>query len=151
LSNATDVRTFLNPSPANELPYVTDLPTYAATAYYHKVLPQQPGDLDAFLRTVEEFAQTEYISALFKGDALPADQQQAIAEKLHQYTGLSVDYLKRCHNRIDPNRFLKELLRSRGQTLAVHDTRFAGKDPDEAGEAVQNDPFLNAVPGPFVS
>ena len=151
ISVALDVRTFLNPGPGNELPYVIDLPTYAATAYYHRALPQQPADLDAFLRQVEDFASSEYLVALFQGDSLPADREQAIAEKLHQFTGLSLDYLKRCHLRIDQGRFLKELLRSRGLVLAVHDTRFAGKDPDEAGEGVQNDPFIFGIAGPFVA
>lgn len=151
ISVALDVRTFLNPGPGNELPYIIDLPTYAATAYYHHALPQQPADLDAFLRQARDFASTEYLVALFKGDALPDDQKQAIAEKLHQFTGLSTDYLMRCHLRIDQGRFLKELLRSRGLVLAVHDTRFTGKDPDEAGEGVQFDPFIFGVAGPFVA
>jgi carboxypeptidase C (cathepsin A) len=151
LSVAVDVRPFVDAGPGNELPYVTDLPTYAATAYFHHALPQQPADLDAFLRQVEEFAGTEYLMALFKGDSLPADRQQAIAEKLHQFTGLSTEYLKHSRLRIGQGRFVKELLRGRGLVLGLHDTRFAGKDPDDAGEGVQNDPFLLGVSGPFVA
>ena len=151
ISNATDVRTFVNAGPGNELPYITDLPTFAATAHYHNALPQQPEDLNSFLREVEQFAGNEYVAALFKGDSLPEDQQNSIAEKLHRYTGLSAEYIKRAHNRIDRDRFLKELLRSRGQTVAVHDTRFLGKDPDDVGEAVETDPFLFGVTGPFVT
>jgi carboxypeptidase C (cathepsin A) len=137
--------------PGNELPYVTDLPTYAATAYYHHLLPQPEADLDAFLRRVEDFASSEYLVALFKGDSLPADQQGAIAEKLHQVTGLSTEYLKHSHLRIDQGRFRKELLRGRGLVMSVYDTRYTGKDPDEAGEQVQNDPFLFGIAGPFVA
>jgi carboxypeptidase C (cathepsin A) len=151
LSVALDVRTFLSGGPENELPYVIDLPTYAATAYYHHALPQPQADLDAFLRRAEDFASSEYLVALFKGDSLAADQQEAIAEKLHQFTGLSTDYLRRSHLRIDQGRFLKELLRSRGLVMAVHDTRYTGKDPDEAGEGVQNDPFIIGIAGPFVA
>lgn len=43
------------------------------------------------------------------------------------------------------DRFLKALLRERGETLAIHDTRFRGKDPDEAGEFVVWDPFLFGI------
>jgi len=100
---------------------------------------------------VEDFASSEYLVALFKGDSLPADQQEAIAEKLHQYTGLSVDYLKRSRLRIDQGRFRKELLRGRGLVMAIYDTRYTGKDADEAGEQVQNDPFLFGIAGPFVA
>jgi carboxypeptidase C (cathepsin A) len=151
LSAAVDPRTFMSGGPENELPYVTNLPTYAATAYYHQMLPQPPADLDAFLRRVEDFASSEYLVALFKGDSLPADQQDAIAEKLHQYTGLSIEYLKHSHLRIDQGRFRKELLRGRGQVMAVYDTRYTGKDADEAGEQVQYDPFVYGIAGPFVA
>jgi len=137
--------------PGNELPYVTNLPTYAATAYYHHMLPQPQADLETFLRRVEDFASSEYLMALFKGDSLPADQQEAMAEKLHQYTGLSTDYLKHSHLRIDQARFRKELLRDRGLVMAIYDTRYTGKDFDEAGEQVENDPFFFGIPGPFVA
>ena len=61
------------------------------------------------------------------------------------------DFLQRSHFRVETYRFLKELLRDRGQTLAVHDTRFLGKDEDDAGETVDLDPFLFGIAGPFVS
>lgn len=151
ISSALDVRTFLNPGPGNELPYVTDIPTFAATAYYHHALPEQPQDFEKFMREVETFAGSEYLTALFQGSALTPEQEKEIADKLHRYTGLSVEYLMRSRLRIDRDRFLKELLRDRGQTLAVHDTRFLGKDSDDAGEAVELDPFLFGIAGPFVA
>jgi len=151
ISAACDPRTFMSGGPGNELPWVTNLPTYAATGFYHKTLPQQPGDLDAFLRQVEGFALTEYLAALFKGDSLPAAEQEAIARKLHQYTGLSIDYLKRAHLRIDQERFRKELLRDRGLVMGIYDTRYTGRDFDEAGETVQLDPFALGIAGPFVA
>jgi carboxypeptidase C (cathepsin A) len=151
LSAALDPRTFMPGGPGNELPYVTNLPTYAATAFYHHALPEPQANLEAFLRQVEDFASSEYLAALFKGDTLEADEQEAIVKKLHQYTGLSTDYLKHTHLKIDQARFRKELLRDRGLVLGVYDTRYAGKDPDEAGEQVQFDPFLFSIAGPFVA
>jgi carboxypeptidase C (cathepsin A) len=151
LSTALDVRTFLTAGPGNELPYVTNLPTYAATAFYHKALPTQPADFDKFLREARDFAAGEYLQALFQGDSLPEDQAKHIAERLHEFTGLSVDYLRRTHLRIDAGRFQKELLRSHGLVVAVHDTRYVGKDLDEAGEVVQLDPFVLSMSGPFVA
>ena len=43
-------------NPGVDLPYILALPTYAATAWYHKKLPQQPAALEPFLKEVEEFA-----------------------------------------------------------------------------------------------
>jgi carboxypeptidase C (cathepsin A) len=151
LSAALDPRTFMPAGPGNELPYVTNLPTYAASAFYHRALPQPQADLEAFLRQVEDFASSEYLVALFKGDLLAPDEREAIAQKLHQYTGLSIDYLKETHLRIDQGRFRKELLRDRGLVMGVYDTRYTGKDPDEAGEEVEFDPFLFGIAGPFVA
>lgn len=150
VSSALDVRAFAPAGPANELPYVTDLPTMAAAAYYHDALPEKPADLEKFLQEVRDFASTEYLVALFAGDSLSDQRTQQIAEKLNRFTGLSIDYLKRSRLRIDAGRFVKELLRSRGQTLGYHDTRFLGKDPDDAGEGVLFDPFVFGTTGPYV-
>ncbi len=74
--------------------YELALPTYAATAL---VPPQAAGracrDLEAFLKEVETFAMGPYAEALAKGTDLSATEKQSIAEKLHEYTGLPVDYL----------------------------------------------------------
>ena len=50
-----------------DLPYVLALPTYAATAWYHKKLPQQPAALEPFLKEVEEFTMGPYAHALALG------------------------------------------------------------------------------------
>lgn len=151
ISTAIDVRVFLSGAPGNDIAYATGLPTYAATAAYHNQLPEKPANLEAFLAQVREFAGTEYLTALFKGDSLSDAETAAVAAKLHRFTGLSEAYLRRSHLRVPVDHFLKELLRDRGEVLAVHDTRFRGKDPDEAGEFVAWDPFLYGISGPFVS
>ncbi|MHC4401421.1 MAG: S10 family peptidase [Planctomycetota bacterium] len=151
ISPATDVRTFLSGDSANELPYVTNLPTYAATAYYHKALPEKPDSFENFIRGAQEFAATEYLVALFRGDSLPPKRADEIAQRLHHFTGLGVKYLRRSRLRIDSGRFRKELLRKRGKTIAAHDTRFLGTDPDAAGEAVECDPFLPSTSSNFVA
>ena len=43
-------------NPGIDLPYQTVLPTYAATAWYHKKLPGEHKDLEALLTEVEQFA-----------------------------------------------------------------------------------------------
>src|SRR3984957_9561436 len=80
-------------NPGIDVPYELALPTYAATAYYHKRLPTQPPALLPFLTEVEQFAMGDYASALAQGALLPEATRQAIAEKLHQYTGLPVAYI----------------------------------------------------------
>ncbi len=48
-------------NPGTDEAYITALPTYAATAWYHNLLPGgRPGDLEAFLKEVQNFADTDY-------------------------------------------------------------------------------------------
>ena len=151
VSSAVDARLFLGGHPGNEIAYVTDLPTYAATAYYHDKLPSRPANLEPFLEEVRSFASNEYLTALFQGADLDATTRRAIASRLHQYTGLSEEYLLQSNLRVPSRRFLKELLRDRGETLGRLDTRFRGKDPDDVGEMVRWDPFQAGIAGPFVT
>lgn len=48
--------------------------------------PQQPANLESFLKEVEQFSITDYARALDQGDQLDAATKQQIAEKLHGYT-----------------------------------------------------------------
>jgi carboxypeptidase C (cathepsin A) len=140
----------INFAPANELPYVLFLPTYAATAWYHKAL--QTGDsLDTLLAEVREFATNEYAPALLKGDRLPKSERSAVIEKLARYTGLSVEYLERANLRVSDYRFFKELLRSRGRTVGRLDSRFLGIDRDTLGEGTYNDPSFSNIIGPYTA
>ena len=47
-------------NPSIDEPYIVALPTYAATAWYHKKLAHQPTELLPFLQKVERFATGEY-------------------------------------------------------------------------------------------
>ena len=89
-------------NPGIDLPYQLALPTFAATAYYHKRLPTQPAALEPFLAEVEQFAMSRTMRlALAQGPQLPEATRQAIAEKLHQYTGLPVAYILKANLRVD--------------------------------------------------
>jgi carboxypeptidase C (cathepsin A) len=81
--------------PGMDLPFELALPTYAATAWYHKKLSPEPPALDPFLKQVEDFALGDYMHALAQGNNLSDAEKQSVAEKLHEYTGLPVDYVSR--------------------------------------------------------
>ncbi|MBU6421615.1 MAG: peptidase S10, partial [Gammaproteobacteria bacterium] len=96
---------FPGPPFSLDLPYELYLPTMAATAWYHDKLPNKPADLPAFLQQVRDFALGDYAHALAQGVNLSAADTQAMAEKLHEYTGLPVQYIKNVKLRVDPFRF----------------------------------------------
>lgn len=139
--------------PGNDLPFITFLPTYAATAWYHHKLPSdlQKLPLRDLLDEVEEFAQGEYTLSLMKGGALPPAKRAQMIRKLARYTGLSADYIDRTDLRINIHRFTKELLRSEKKTVGRLDSRFTGIDRDSAGEQVDHDPSMSAIMGPYTA
>ena len=114
--------------PGNDLPYITHLPTYAATAWYHKKLGDdlQQKPLVSFLEEVEQFALGDYTLALMKGAALPPEERAIIVEKLARYTGLSADFIERCDLRVEIFRFTKELLRDQRRTERCFNRRHHG-------------------------
>jgi carboxypeptidase C (cathepsin A) len=139
--------------PGNDLPYITFLPTYAATAWFHKRLSADllRKDLRALLDEVEAFALGEYALALMKGAALTASERRNIVKKLSHYSGLSSDYIERTDLRIEIFRFTKELLREQGATVGRLDSRYKGIDRDSAGEKFEFDPSSTAITGAYTA
>ncbi len=135
--------------PGNELQYVVNLPSMAATAWYHNHLPERPAALEPFLAEARAFASGEYAAALLKGNALKGEERAAIRAKLARFTGLSETYLDRADLRVTPGRFYKELLRDRGLTVGRLDSRYTGTDYDSAGENPDNDPSFYAIDGAY--
>ena len=131
----------------NDQSFATTLPALAATAFYHHRLPDQWKDLDTFLREVEQFASSNYLLALFKGDRIDAAEKDRLAEKLHRYLGLSKEYLVRSNLRVTPPRFAKELLRDQGKVLGLLDARYTEDEIDNASAEPNSDPF-GAKTGP---
>lgn len=150
ISTAMDFMT-LDFYDGNDLPYVTYLPSYTATAHYHGKLPRslQKRTLEEVVEEAREFAGGEYLSALFKGDALSEKEKTAIAKKLANFTGLSSQYILNANLRVNLGRFSKELLRDKGQTTGRFDGRFLGYDKDAAGGEAENDPSDYEIAGTF--
>jgi carboxypeptidase C (cathepsin A) len=149
LSSALDLGELF--SPIADEPLENVLPTYAAIAWFHDKIPNKPADLGAFLQQVRDFSVGEYAQALAKGQSLPVAQLDAVAEKLHEFTGLSLRYLKEANIRVEPGRFRKELLRDERRSVGRYDGRFEGIDVDAAGEAPDSDPSQSAIEGAFVA
>lgn len=125
----------------NDLTYVTHLPTLAATAWYHKKLPDSWPSLEALLAEAEQFASTEYLQALFRGDLLSEAEKGKIADKLHRYTGVSRQFILHSNLRLFVPRFAKELLRDEGRATGFLDSRYAQKELDNASEFPNADAF----------
>jgi carboxypeptidase C (cathepsin A) len=138
-------------NPGVDLPYQTVLPTYAATAWYHHKLPGEHKDLEALLAEVENFAMGDYARALAAGSELSVAERAAIADKLHQYTGLPVEYIIKADLRIDGGEFRQNLRGEDGMTTGRLDSRFSGPDIDPLSQRADYDPQAAALGSAYVS
>jgi carboxypeptidase C (cathepsin A) len=137
--------------PGNELGYVTNLPSMAATAWFHDKVPGKPATVEAFVAEARAFAIGPYATALLKGNSLTPAERAAIRPQLARFTGVSEQFLDRADLRLSPGRFYKELLRDRGLTIGRLDTRYTGRDYDNAGEEPDNDPSFYAIDGAYTA
>jgi carboxypeptidase C (cathepsin A) len=138
-------------NPGVDIPYELALPTYAATAWYHHVLPDSTQPLKPLLAKVERFALTDYAQALREGSMLSPADKQAIAAKLHEYTGLPVAYLLKADLRVDGGQFAHELLAGSDESTGRLDSRFKGPSLDPLSENAHYDPQSSAISSAYVS
>ncbi|PYP19525.1 MAG: peptidase S10, partial [Gemmatimonadetes bacterium] len=80
ISTVLDFETLLF-APGHDLSYALYLPSYAATAAYHKVIPA-PANMASFLAEVRRYAMGDYAAALAAGATLPADRKAQVAKQL---------------------------------------------------------------------
>ncbi|WP_324826829.1 S10 family peptidase [Qipengyuania zhejiangensis] len=131
------------PTPGNEMAYVMTLPNMATAAWFHG--KAEAPSVEAIAQQAREFAIGPYAAALMKGQDLPAAERATVRAELSRLTGLSEEYLDRAELRVTDQRFYKELLRDRGQTIGRLDSRYTGRDYDAAGETPDNDPSFYGI------
>jgi carboxypeptidase C (cathepsin A) len=135
----------------HDISYVLYIPSYAATAWYHKTLAEPPASLDPLLKEAREFAFGPYADALRKGDAIGAAEKQSVAKTMARLTGLPVDYCLKANLRVDLAQFMVELQRRSGLTTGRLDSRFSGPTPDILSENAEYDPQETAISSAFTA
>jgi carboxypeptidase C (cathepsin A) len=151
VSVATDIEGIFAELPGNDRPYPVYLPGYAAVAWYHQVLPNQPAALEPFLVEVRQYAMGPYMQALLKGDALSDAERDAVAQKLHDYTGLPVEYWKDANLRVSEIAFAHQLLKAQRLTVGRLDGRFTGPTPDPLAKETDYDPQSAAISAAYAA
>ena len=143
----------LQTEPGNDVPYPLYLPTYAATAWYHKRLPNdlQQLPLQDVLSQTEAFSSAEYLLALARGGAISQSDSARIANELSRFTGLDSGYLKQEGLREPIERFTNDLLKDQNRSVGRYDSRFTGIRLHPGTDTEEFDPSDEAVNGPFTS
>lgn len=150
VSVALDLEAIFN-LPGNDRPFALFLPTYAATSWFHKVLPNRPEKLEPFLDEVRAYALGPYTAALMKGDAIDGAERAAVVKKLHDYTGLSEDYIDKANLRIREAQYTQELLRQHRETVGRLDSRFLGPALDVLASEASYDPQSAAISAAYTA
>lgn len=137
----------------NDLPLVLILPSYTATAWYHKRLApeMQNRPLRDVLRDAENFAVNEFAPAMLKIDRLSAPEKQSLLDKFSLYTGLNRTFVENHNFRVELGEFLKEILRNQRRTAGRLDSRFTGIDRDSGGNNTDFDPSMTAIRPPYTA
>lgn len=153
ISSVLNFQTLLDQSKGNDLPYILNLPTYAATAWYHKKLNKelQSLELDDLLKQAEEFAVNDYATALMIGDVLEPAQRKKVIARMSALTSLPEDYIDRANLRVGQPQFAVALLRDEQRTVGRFDSRYTGDNFDSITSTYDYDPSKEAVFGAFTA
>ncbi len=124
-------------------PNVRRLGGNAACCWYHrhrKEMPQRQ-----FVKEAMDFAYGEYAHALLMGSRLPEAEFRQTLEKLHYYTGLDKDLLRRGGLRFDEMTYLTKMMP--GRLVSAYDSRMTRPLAEEMTEeewnqAIFSEPFI---------
>ena len=136
----------------NDLPYMLYLPSYTATAFYHKRLSADlQKNFETTLKESEKWAINGYNEALARGDHLTDADFKAVAGKFARLTGLNQQYVENSDLRVELMHFLRELLRDKKLMAGRLDSRLVGPAPLDAGETGDFDPSMTDIRPPYTA
>ena len=137
----------------NDLGFINFLPSYAATAWYHKKLPAdlQRMSVEQVTAQAEKWAENDYARALMRGARLTDAERHATAEQLARFSGTSTTFAEENDLRITLGRFNQELLREKHLTSGRLDSRFTTYATDQGAERGQFDPSEASIRNSFSS
>jgi carboxypeptidase C (cathepsin A) len=129
------------------------LPSFTATAWYHKKLSADllKKPLAEVLAEAETFAAGEYNRALLLGAGLPAADRAKVVKQMARLTGLSEAFVDGSNLRVPLHRFNAELLRDKRLVTGRFDSRYTNYVRDPLSESAETDPSADAVFSAFAS
>ncbi|HXS13719.1 MAG TPA: hypothetical protein VN734_13505 [Acidobacteriaceae bacterium] len=132
-------------NPGTENGFFLALPSFAATAWYHHKVANQPATLEPWIHEVEQYALTDYATALLAGSDLGSERKAAVAAKLESYTGIPAATWLKANLRLTGAEFSKYLQNPAGITTGRLDSRYEGPVMDPLERDAAYDPFSEAI------
>jgi carboxypeptidase C (cathepsin A) len=123
------------------------LPTYTAAAFAnHKLAPELQTNLQETLRQADEWARTEYATALATRDNLTDARRAEILHRLAKFTGVSLNQLNPKTLSIGMEQFSEQLLADDKRVVGRYDSRLTGqRDPNQEQYDPTRDPSLKDI------
>jgi len=136
----------------NDQPYIFLIPSFTMIAGYHHKLPSDLAqDMTRARQQAEQWASTEYVRALDKGDSLTAQERQKIIDDMSRFTGLSREVIDEANLRVNVQKFTHYLLIDQKLRVGRLDARYTGPDPNGLLDTPFYDPTGAATGPPFTS
>jgi carboxypeptidase C (cathepsin A) len=130
----------------SDLTYIQLLPTFTATAFYHKKLSRNlQRNFDETLGQAERWATRDYPKVLAQADGSSRKRLRAAAAEMGLLTGLSPDVILKYNFRIPPSYFLDELLGAESTPLGVLDSRSTKAEEAASGYSLNWYPVLSSL------
>src|SRR5205823_12128739 len=135
----------------NDLGFINFIPSYAATAWYHKKLPTdlQRLTVEQVTAQAEKWAESDYARSLMRGARLTDAERHATAEQLARFSGTSTTFAEENDLRITLGRFNQELLRDKHLSSGRLDSRFTTFATDQGAERGLFDPSEASIRNSF--
>jgi len=128
-----------------------DLPSLAATAWFHDKVDRSGRTLEQHIAAAREFAATEYLQALYAGTRLPEQRMLDVAERMSKLIGLSVPKIVEHQLRVSTDVFARELLGDDGKQVGKYDSRFVLPGTASGNDPVADDPAMAQYVPAFVA
>ncbi len=132
-------------NPGTENGFFLALPSFAATAWFHHKVPNQPTELLPWLHEVEQYSLGEYAGALLQGADLDPAKKAAVAAKLESYTGIPAALWIKANLRLTGGQFAHDLLGSSDETTGRLDSRWQGPSMNPMDSEADYDPFSESI------
>jgi len=135
----------------NDIGFINFIPSYTATAWYHKKLPTdlQKLTVEQVTAQSEKWAESDYARALMRGARLTDAERHVTAEQLARFTGTTPAFAEENDLRISLGRFNAELLRAQHLNSGRLDSRFTSYLTDQGAERGQFDPSDASIRNSF--
>jgi len=134
------------------MPWVTFVPSFAATAFNHGKYRGKGDDLKEVTEAAEIFSRGELLLALVSGMPRKSPEVSQVLTHLAAITGLDEAEVQRQRGRISAEVFAKRLLEDRGRVVGLYDGSVSAADPEPFSLSYPaRDPSLDPLVAPVVS